>query len=186
MPRKSAAKASASDATDDTDETETKAAPKSAAPKKTAAKTQEIMCVRIKRYNPRKGHRLQRYSLWGIKFLEEQNWYKVPTKILFMGAVKNLKAYLEEVRQDNEDPDSPLAFDVVTVAEMERINRREREAEQLKQFNLRRTGDPVDFTRSGRIASEAGDLTLDDVNNKPDRRKFPRSTRPARRDEIDT
>lgn len=140
-----------------------------------------IIVVRLKRYNPKRGQRLQRFALWGYIFKEEQNWYKVPAKITYMGEVKDLKDYLENVHQDNEDPDSPFAFDVVTEKEAEAINKRERQVEQMKQYNLRRTGEPVDMTGARRRSSrepgeERGDLTLDDVKYKAaGRRKYPRS-----------
>ena len=150
-----------------------------------------IVVVRLKRYNPKRGHRLQRFALWGYIFKEEQNWYKVPATITYMGEVKDLKDYLENVHQDNEDPESPLAFDVVTEKEAELINKHERKVEEMKAYNLRRTGDPVDMT--GRRASrrgveeptaERGDLTLDDIKyrakeGKAGRRKFPRSMKRA-------
>lgn len=170
-----------------------KKAPKKAT-KTRAIRTPEIMCVRIKRYNPKRGNRLQRFMVFGYKFLEEANWYKVPTKIVYLGEVKDLREYLENVHQDNEDPESPMAFDVCTVPEMERINKHERDIEERKQFNLRRVGDPVDMTRQPRRSasergtgrrdmSERGDLTLDDVGYNSGRRKFPRSMRSAAEEE---
>ncbi len=156
---------------------------RAAAPAPRRASAQDIICVRIKRYNPKRGHKMQRYMVFGYKFLEENNWYKVPATITYLGQKKDLREYLENVRQDNEDPESPMAFDVCTVAEMQRINQREREIEERKQYNLRRTGDPVDMTRSSRRDSERGDLTLDDINYSAGRRKFPRSMRSAAEEE---
>ncbi len=143
-------------------------------PKTVTAKTAEkYMCVRLKRYAPKKGNKLQRYTVFGMKFLEEAGWYKVHTSVVFAGKKIDLKGYLENVLQDNDDPESPFAFDVVTPAEAERINKKEEEAERRRHYNLRTNG-PTDMTRKRR-KDESGDLTLDDVNSKPSRRKFPRS-----------
>lgn len=150
----------------------------------------EFIVVRLKRYNPKKGHNLRKYGLWGYIFKEEQNWYRVPAKITYDGKVRDLQDYLENVHQDNEDPDSPFAFDVVTEKEAERINKQERQVEQMKQYNLRRTGDPVDMTggRRGRSAAsdERGDLTLEDVRYKSaGRRKFPRTMKKVESDALE-
>lgn len=146
--------------------------PRATAPKE----TDKYMCVRIKRYNPKRGFRKQRFTVFGMKFVEENNWYKVRTSVVFDGEKRDLKTYLENVLQDDDDPDSEYVFDVVSEAEAERINKREEEAERRKHYNLR-TNRPTDMTtsRRKRSANEAGDLTTEDVNGKPSRRKFPRS-----------
>ena len=150
--------------------------------KKRAKAPEEIAVVRLKRYNPKRGHNIRQYLVWGYVFKELQNWYKIPAKINYLGEVKNLKEYLENVHQDNEDPESPLAFDVVTEKEAALITKQEREAEERKAYNLRGNGDPVDMTgRRGKRGSsqgdERGDLSLDDVryDKAATRRKFPRS-----------
>ena len=60
--------------------------------------------------NPR-AHKLQSYTVFGIKFLESRGWYEVDDDVA---------AYLKTVKQIQEGPDAPFsadAFDVVATLE---------------------------------------------------------------------
>jgi len=64
--------------------------------------------VRLKAYEPRRGHVLRRFTYAGIKFHEERGWYRVEQAIADR---------LKGVRQVADDAYAPLAFDVCTDAE---------------------------------------------------------------------
>ena len=65
----------------------------------------DSMLVRLKRYDPRRGHVLRRFTYAGVKVHEERGWYRV---------TKPIADYLRSVRQVAGDEYSPLAFDVCT------------------------------------------------------------------------
>lgn len=73
------------------------------------------MLVRLKPYDPRRGHVLRRYtvSLWDTRFEVQRGWYEVPDE---------WAAYLRTLRQNANDSYSKEAFDVCTRAEAERID----------------------------------------------------------------
>lgn len=73
--------------------------------------------VRLKPYDPKKGHVLQRYTAFSIRFEEHRGWYKIADEIA---------AYLATVHQTPGDEDSPLAFDVCTEDEAQRIESTEK------------------------------------------------------------
>lgn len=75
------------------------------------------MHVRLKPYNPKRGHLLRRYTVFGIRFECEKGWYEVDDDIAI---------YLKTVHQDNNDPDSKDAFDVCTLDEAKELDRKER------------------------------------------------------------
>lgn len=72
--------------------------------------------VRLKPYNPKRGHVLRRYAYRGIRFYEGR-WYKVPTA---------LAKELAQVHQKHGDEDSPFAFDVATERQAHELEERER------------------------------------------------------------
>ncbi len=63
----------------------------------------ETLLVRLKPYEPRRGHVLKRFTYAGIKIHEERGWHRV---------AKDVGEYLRSVRQVPADPYSALAFDV--------------------------------------------------------------------------
>ncbi len=93
-----------------------------------------VFMVRLKPYNPKRGIKLRRYVVFGHRFDEERGWYKVNEMITDLdsrtGQRKqvNLIEYLRDVRQNNEDQDSPKAFDVCTPEEAAKIDEAEEEA----------------------------------------------------------
>jgi hypothetical protein len=74
--------------------------------------------VRLKPYDPRRGHVLRRYTYKGIKFSDDRGWYKV---------TKAVADYLRDVHQEAGNEHSPPAFDVCSEAEAQEINAREHE-----------------------------------------------------------
>jgi len=77
------------------------------------------MFVRLKPYNPRRGHVRRRQMVEGVRFDGEHNWYRIDDH-----------AFAERLRvmtQDENDPESAALFDVCTEAEARAIQERERE-----------------------------------------------------------
>lgn len=86
--------------------------------------TNDELLVRLKSYDPRRGHVLRCYCYSGLKFNDRHGWYRVSTEI---------GSYLRGVHQASHDPNSPLAFDVCTEAEAVALDAKEVEV------NARRT-----------------------------------------------
>jgi len=76
----------------------------------------DTMLVRLKPYDPRRGHVLRRFTYAGVKIHEERGWHRVS---------KQVADYLRGVRQVNGDEYSPLAFDVCTDEEAKAVDARE-------------------------------------------------------------
>ena len=76
----------------------------------------DTLLVRLKPYDPRRGHVLRRYTYAGIKFQEERGWYRVE---------KSVAEYLRSVRPVAGDEVTPLAFDVCTEEEAKALDVRE-------------------------------------------------------------
>lgn len=83
----------------------------------------DILLVRLKPYEPRRGHVLRRYVVNGVKFHEERGWYRVG---------KELADYLRTVRQVEHDPYAQPAFDVCTEEEAKATDVREQVEAQTK------------------------------------------------------
>jgi len=79
----------------------------------------ETLLVRLKPYDPRRGHRLRRFTYRGIKFQEERGWYRVD---------KTVADYLRQVRQVASDEHAPLAFDVCNADEAKALDAKEKDA----------------------------------------------------------
>lgn len=79
--------------------------------------------VRLKPYEPRRGHVLRRYTYCGIKFHEERGWYRVEAPVA---------EYLRAVHQIPSDEFSPLAFDVCTEAEARVLEATQTEETKVK------------------------------------------------------
>ena len=78
----------------------------------------ETLLVRLKPHDPRRGHKLRRFTYCGIKFQEERGWYRVD---------KDVADYLREVRQVHSDEHAPRAFDVCTADEAKALDAQEKE-----------------------------------------------------------
>ena len=85
--------------------------------------------VRLKPYDPKKGHVLRRYTAFSIRFDEARGWYRVEDEVA---------EYLATVHQIPGDEDSPLAFDVHSAAEAQAID----EAEKKKAEERARAASP--------------------------------------------
>jgi hypothetical protein len=87
----------------------------------------DMLWVRIKPRNEKRGLKLRRYMAYGMRFLESEGWYKVGRWVeMADGTKKDVGAYLRQVRNDNDDPDSPFAFDVMSEAEARSLDAEER------------------------------------------------------------
>jgi len=109
---------------------------------------QELVWVRLKPYNERKGFRVRRYHVFGIRFEEARGWYKVPVTMIYDGQERDVAEYLRQVRNDHQDPDSPAAFDVCSPAEAAAINA----AEERVKASREKAGirNPVDLSAAPR------------------------------------
>lgn len=76
----------------------------------------ETLLVRLKAFDPRRGHVRRRYTYAGIKFHEERGWYRV---------ARDVGDYLRTVHESAEAEYSPLAFDVCTEEEARSLDTRE-------------------------------------------------------------
>ena len=76
----------------------------------------DAMLVRLKPFDPRRGHVLRRFTYAGIKFHEERGWYRVD---------KAVADYLRTVREVPGSELSPPAFDVCTEDEAKALDTRE-------------------------------------------------------------
>jgi hypothetical protein len=109
----------------------------------------DTLLVRLKPYDPRRGHVLRRYTYAGIKFQEDRGWYRVE---------KAVAEYLRNVREVPSDRYSPLAFDVCTEAEAKALEAAETEASKVK----RSATDDLKVVP----ARLAGAMTTDDMATK--------------------
>lgn len=77
------------------------------------------MLVRLKPFAPRQGFVLRRYMAFGLRFDADRGWYEVPA---------NVAQALRTIREQEDVPNSPLAFDVCTRAEAEAMEIAEQKA----------------------------------------------------------
>jgi hypothetical protein len=88
----------------------------------------QVRLVRLKPYDPKVGHVLRSYFYapadergrpgpGAQRFLEQRGWYRVSLEVA---------KYLATIRQIETNPRSPLAFDVCTFEEAQRIDEAER------------------------------------------------------------
>lgn len=80
--------------------------------------------IRLKPFNPRKGLKLRTYTYKGTAYKSEAGWYEVPDTIA---------AYLSTVHQEENNPESPPAFDVcATRADAMALETAEKRAEAMR------------------------------------------------------
>jgi hypothetical protein len=116
----------------------------------------ETLLVRLKQYDPRRGHVLRRYTYRGIKVHEERGWYRVN---------EDVAEHLRSVRQIPSDEHSPLAFDVCTEAEAKVLDANEKEAAATRTAAT----DSIKVSE----ARAAGALTTEDLPAESDGAKGP-------------
>jgi hypothetical protein len=83
----------------------------------------ETLLVRLKAFDPRRGHLLRRFTYAGIKFHEERGWYRV---------AREVGEYVRTVRQVAGADYSPPAFDVCTDDEARAIDAREENESKVR------------------------------------------------------
>lgn len=111
----------------------------------------ETLLVRLKPYDPRRGHVLRRFTYAGVKIHEERGWYRVS---------KEVAEYLRAVHQIPGEAYTPLAFDVCTDEEAKALDAREDADTRVR----RNATDDVRLTPA---RPEAGALTSADVTDTP-------------------
>lgn len=121
--------------------------------------------VRLKPYDPKKGHVIRRYTAFSIRFEEARGWYKVADEVA---------AYLGTVHQVPGDEDSPLAFDVCTEDEAQRIEA----AEKKKAEERARAAEP-NVAQPYDVSVRGGDLTTGDLPSSRASRAEGRASRRA-------
>ncbi len=105
--------------------------------------------VRLKPHDPKKGHVIRRYTAFSIRFEEARGWYKVSDEVA---------AYLATVHQTPGDEDSPLAFDVCTDEEAQRLEA----AEKKKAEERARAAEP-NVAQPHDVSVRSADLTTADL-----------------------
>ena len=107
--------------------------------------------VRLKPYDPKRDHVIQRYTAFSTRFDEQCGWYKVSDE---------MAAYLATVHQTPGDEDSPLAFDVCTQEEAQQLEIAEKKkAEERARASEPNVAQPHDVT------ARAHDLTTADLSS---------------------
>lgn len=83
------------------------------------------MLVRLKPYDPKRRHVMQSYTHApsALRFEAARGWYRVDASIA---------AYLKTVPQLENDPDSPMAFDVVTEDQGKQLDERETRSKEQR------------------------------------------------------
>jgi hypothetical protein len=110
----------------------------------------DTMLVRLKSFDPRRGHIVRRFTYAGIKFHEERGWYRVD---------KNVAEYLRAVREVAGDEVSQLAFDVCTEEEAKALDTREESEAKVRKA----AADDV------RLSPARGEVTTADLAKAPTR-----------------
>lgn len=141
----------------------------------------DIIFVRIKPHNPRKGYRLRRYLVFGMKFEEEKGWYRINSAVNYGGQQIDVAAYLGEVRNSEIDEDSALAFDIATEAEAKAIDAREKKAREKKASAAEPNASAAIDLTSNEVSGSTMGSTQEAAAKK---RRAPRSVRAATQDEV--
>ncbi len=105
--------------------------------------------VRLKPYDPKKNHVIRRYTAFAIRFEEARGWYKVADEVA---------AYLATIHQRPSDDESPLAFDVCSEEEAQRVEA----AEKKKAEERARAAEP-NVAQPYDVSVRAADLTTADL-----------------------
>jgi hypothetical protein len=117
----------------------------------------KTMFVRLKPYDPRRGHVLRRYTYRGIKFHEDRGWFRVP---------KDVADYLRSVHEVPGDEHSPLAFDCCTEAEAKSLDAKEKESAVTRKT----ASDDIKVSLPQEDGKTPGALTTSDLQSTSDER----------------
>lgn len=120
--------------------------------------------VRLKPYDPKRGHVLRRYTAFGIRFDESRGWYRVSDEVA---------AYLAAVHEQPGLDYTPLAFDVCTEEEALTL-----EAREKKEQEERAIASAPNVATAHDVSARPADLTTADL---PAPRPARSETRAARR-----
>jgi hypothetical protein len=107
--------------------------------------------IRLKPFDRKKGHLIHRYTAFQTTFEETRGWYRVPDHVA---------SYLATVHQVAEDEDSPLAFDVCTKEDAERID-----AAEKKKAEERALAAEPNVAMARDVAGLGEDLTTADLRD---------------------
>lgn len=132
------------------------------------SKKSNTMHVRLKPYNPKRGHVLRKWTDGPsrMKFEESMGWYLVDANGFVDANGRTLVERLGAARNGDTDPNSPLAFDVCTEAEAKEIDKRE-----AKEKERRDATTPTDLTT--RDLAPARERSMRGVEEPPKRRGRP-------------
>jgi hypothetical protein len=111
--------------------------------------------IRLRPLDKKKGHVIHRYTVFQTTFEESKGWYRVP---------EHVASYLATVHQLADDEDSPLAFDVCTREEAQRID-----AAEKKKAEERALAAEPNVAMARDVAGFGEDLTTADLRD-PGRR----------------
>lgn len=144
--------------------------------------------VRLKAYNPRRGYKLRSFMAFGLKFEEARSWYKVPEVIVRRNEDTrekeqiNVIEYLSAVREDNNDTESPLAFEICTKEEALAADAAAKRAKE-KAVALADSPNPVDFVSTEeRSRPEPRSLAVDPAGKPKGKRGRPKKVKPEELD----
>jgi hypothetical protein len=105
----------------------------------------DTLLVRLKPYDPRRGHVLRRFTYAGIKFQEERGWYRVERQ--------GRPSTCAPCARCPPTSYAPLAFDVCTEAEAKALDAGESEAAKVKRS----------ATDDLKVTTARGTVTSDDL-----------------------
>ena len=106
--------------------------------------------IRIKPYDPKRGHLVRRYTVFSIRFDESRGWYRV---------ADDVADYLAKVHQRPHDEDSPLVFDVCTEDEAKALEEAERKkAEERAKAAEPNVASPYDLTTADLASRRVGSI----------------------------
>jgi hypothetical protein len=111
----------------------------------------EMYFVRLKPFNPAKGHLTRRHWCHGLTFHESRGWYRV---------TKEVADRLRAETQNPTNPNAPMLFDVCAESEAKEMERREK----LQERQRRTVEEALPIVDAATGAMEPGfDLTTTDL-----------------------
>jgi hypothetical protein len=125
----------------------------------TASNKPSFLLVRIRPFNPKAGNKVRTYTYQGVRYREEQGWYRVPY------AQAQL---LKDCLQDEDDPLSQNVFDVLpedqalALEEQEAARRERASAARPNNAPSMRANDP-----RRKVSEAQGVLTTADLRQEP-------------------